>query len=122
MQSLEKAQEAYEKSKHDQSSKDIERRQPKSQVQGGGREFRNTPREVRHVRYGYRQNNPGTPHRRNAADRRRNYHTDSRNVQAQELNPRIPEFQPSNMDVKERSEQAGVHTKRPTANHFNQEN
>jgi len=81
MQSLEKTQEAYEKSKQDKNLKDTERRQPKNREQGGGREFRETPREVRHVRYGYRQNDSRTPPRRNAADRRRSYHTDSRGVQ-----------------------------------------
>jgi hypothetical protein len=40
MQSLEKAQEAYEEPRRDQSLKDIERRQAKTREQGGGREFR----------------------------------------------------------------------------------
>jgi len=47
MQSLEKVQENYEEPRRNQSLKDIERRQE----QGGGREFRETPREARHVRY-----------------------------------------------------------------------
>ena len=47
MQSLEKAHENYEEPRRNQSLKDIERRQE----QGGGREFRETPREARHVRY-----------------------------------------------------------------------
>ena len=52
MQSLEKAQDNYEEPTRNQSLKDIERRQAKLREQGGGREFRETPREARHVRYG----------------------------------------------------------------------
>jgi len=63
MQSLEKAQENYEEPRRNQSPKDTERRQAKPREQGGGREFRETPRQARHVRYGYRQNNSNTPPR-----------------------------------------------------------
>jgi hypothetical protein len=75
------------------------------------------------VRYGYRQNNSSTPPRRNVADRRRSYYTDNRGVQqAHELNPQVPEFQSRNMEERQRSEEAGVHTARSMANHLNQEN
>jgi hypothetical protein len=50
MQSLEKSQEAYKKSRQDQSSRDFERRQPRYRDQEGGRGYRETPRDVRHVR------------------------------------------------------------------------
>ena len=123
MQSLEKAQEAYEKVKQDQSVKEYERRHPRGREQGGGRDFRETPREVRHVRYGYRQNNPGTPHRRNTSDRRHSYHPDRRNTpQTQELNPRIPEFRPRNTHEGQGPEQTGMRAERFTANRPNQEN
>ena len=102
MQSLEKAQENYEEPRRNQSLKDIERRQAKPREQGGGREFRVTPREARHVRYGYRQNNSSTPPRRNMADRRRGYYTDNRGVQqTHELNPQVPQLQSRNKEERQ---------------------
>ena len=64
MQSLENSQ-VYKKSKQEQNSKDFDRKQPKGRDQGGGSGSRETPRNVRHVRYGYRQSNPGPPYRQN---------------------------------------------------------
>ena len=63
MQSLENSQEVYKKSKQEQNSKDFERKQPKVRDQGGGSGYRETPRDVRHVRYEYRQSNPGPSYR-----------------------------------------------------------
>jgi hypothetical protein len=57
IQSLENSQEVCKKSKQEQNSKDFERKQPKGRDQGGGSGYRETPRDVRHVRYGYRQSN-----------------------------------------------------------------
>jgi hypothetical protein len=122
MQSLEKSQEAYKKSRQDQSSRDFERRQPRNRDQEGGRGYRETPRDVRHVRYGYRQSKTGPPHRQDAPDRRRNYHADRRNTQqTHELNPQIPEFQPRNTDGRQRLEQTSMQAERVT-NRSNQEN
>jgi hypothetical protein len=123
MQSLENSQEAFKKPKLDENSKGFEGRQPKSQEQGGGRDYHETSREVRNVNYGYRKGNPRTPHRKNTSDRRRNYQTDRRNMQqAHELNPQIPEFQPRNIDERQRYGQVGVHTQRSMVNNPNQEN
>jgi hypothetical protein len=123
MQSLEKAQQAYEKTKQDQRVKDFERRHPKGQEQGGGREVRKTPQEVRHVRYGYWQNNPGMPHRQITSETRRSCHADRRNtLQIHELNPQIPEFQPRNMDERQGFEQNTMHAERSTVKGPNQEN
>jgi len=65
MQSLEYSQEVYRKSKQEQNSNDFEKKQPKGRAQGGGSGYRKTPRNVRNVRYGYRQSNPGPPYRQN---------------------------------------------------------
>jgi hypothetical protein len=95
MQYLENSQGVFKKQKQDQNSKGFERRQSNGREQGGGRHYREAPPEISHVRYGYRQGNPGTPHRQNTSVRRRNYQTDRRNMQqAHELNPQTPEFQP----------------------------
>jgi len=55
MQSLENSQEVYKRPKQEQNSKDFNRKQPKGRDQGGSSSYRDTPRDVRHVRYGYRQ-------------------------------------------------------------------
>ena len=65
MQSPEYSQEVYRKSKQEQNSKYFERKQPKGRARGGGSGYRETPRNVRNVRYGYRQSNPGPPYRQN---------------------------------------------------------
>jgi hypothetical protein len=112
MQSLENSQEVYRKSKQEQISKNFERKQPKFRDQRGCSGYRETTRHVRHVRYGYRQSNPGTPYRQNASVRQLNYQADRRNMQqVHELNPQMPEFQPRNMDERQRSEQVSMHTK-----------
>ena len=123
MQSLENAQEVYKKLEQEQSSTDFYRKQPKGRDQGGGSSYRDTPRDVRHVRQGYRQSDPGTPYRQNTPMRQRNYQADRGNMrQAHELNPRIPEFQPRHSNVRQRSEQESMNTERPTVNNPNQEN
>ena len=123
LQSLENSQEVYKKSKQEQNSKDFERKQPKGRDKGGGSDYRETPRNVRHVRYGYRQRNSGPPYRRNTSVRRRNYQRDGGNKrQAHGLNPKIPEFRPRNMDERQRSEQVNTHTERSKVNNSNQEN
>jgi len=76
MQSLENSQEVYKRSKQEQNSKDFDRKQPKGRDQGGGSSYCDTPRDVRHVRYGYWQSDSGTPYRQNTAVRRRNYHAE----------------------------------------------
>jgi len=73
MQSLENSQEVYKKSKQGHNSKDFERKQPEVRDQGGGSGYRETLRDGRHVRYGYRQSNPGPSYRQNTSVRRRNY-------------------------------------------------
>jgi hypothetical protein len=76
MQSLENSQEVYKKLKQEQNSKDFERKQPKVRDQRGGSGYSETPRDVRHVRYGYRQSNPGPSYRQNTSVCRRNYQED----------------------------------------------
>ena len=61
MQSLENSQEVYRKSKQEQNSKDFERTQLRVRDQGGSSGYRETPRDVRHARYGYQQSNPSHP-------------------------------------------------------------
>jgi hypothetical protein len=123
MQSLENSQEVYKKSKQEQNSKDFETKQPKVRDQGGGSGYRETLRDVRHVRYGYRQSNPGPSYRQNTSDRRRNYPEGKKNMlQGHELNPQTPEFQPRKRDELQRSEQVSMHTKRRMVNNPNQEN
>jgi len=123
MQSLENSQEVYKRAKQEQNSKDFDRKQPKGRDQGGGSSYRDTPRDVRHVRYGYRRSDSGTPYRQNTPVRRCNYQADRRNMrQARKLNSRIPEFQPRHIDERQRSEQVSMHTERPTVNNPNQEN
>jgi len=122
MQSLENSQEVYKQSKQEQNSKDFERKQPKVRDQGGGSSYRETPRDVRHVRYGYRQSNPGPSYRQNTSVRRRNYLEGRMGMQQRhELNPRTPEFQPQNRDELQRSEQVSMHTERRMVNNPNQE-
>ena len=119
MQSLENSQEVYKKSKQEQNSKDFERKQPKVRDQGGGSGYRETPRDVRHVRYGYRKSNPGPSYRKNTSVRRRNYQEGRRSMQqGHELNSQTPEFQPRNRDEL----QVSMHTERRMVNNPNQEN
>jgi hypothetical protein len=54
-QSLDNSFETHKKAKHEQSSRDFERNQPRLREPGGGNDYRVTPRNVRHVRYGYRE-------------------------------------------------------------------
>ena len=123
MQSLENSQDVYRKSKQEQNSRDFERKQPKGRDQGRGSSYRETLRDVRNVRYGHRQGNPGPPYRQNTSERRRSYQADRGNMQqAHELNPQIPEFQPRHIDERQRSEQVGMHTERAMVNNPNQEN
>lgn len=123
MQSLENSQEVYKKSKQEKNSKDFERKQPKVRDQGGGSGYRETPRDVRHARYGYKQSNPGPSYRQNTSVSRRNYQEGRRSMQqAHELNPQTPEFQPRNRDELQRSEQVSMHTERRMVNNPNQEN
>jgi len=63
MQSLENSQYVYKKSKQEQNSNDFYRKQPKFRGQGGGSCYRDTPRDVRHLSYGYQQSDPGTAYR-----------------------------------------------------------
>ena len=113
----------YKKLEQEQSSIDFYRKQPKGRDQGGGSSYRDTPRDVRHVRYGYRRSDSGTPYRQNTPVRRCNYQADRRNMrQARKLNSRIPEFQPRHIDERQRSEQVSMHTERSTVNNPNREN
>jgi len=73
MQSSENSQEDYKRSKQEQNSKDFNRKQPKVRDQRGGSSYRETPRDIRHMRYGYRQSDSGIPCRQNKPVRRRNY-------------------------------------------------
>jgi hypothetical protein len=67
--------------KREQNAKDFERKQPRGQDQGGGNDYREIPRDVRHLRYGYRQNNPEPQYRQNTSVRRRNYPADRGKLQ-----------------------------------------
>jgi hypothetical protein len=99
MQSLEKSQEGFRNPKQYQNSRGIELRQPNGRDQGRGRDYREAPRETRHVRYGYRKRNPRTPHWQDTSVRRRNYQIVRENMQqAHELDPRTPEFHPRGID------------------------
>jgi hypothetical protein len=123
MQSLENSREAYKKSKQENNSKDFERRQQRGGDRGGGNSYRETPREVRHVRYGYQQGSGGSPYRQRTQYRGRNYQTDRRNAQqTRELNPQIPEFQPRNRGARRESEEAVIRAERSGGTNHNQEN
>jgi len=120
---LENSQEVYKKSKQEQNPKDFNRNQPKGREQGGGSGYHQTPRDVRHVRYGYRQSNPGPPYRQNTSVQRCNYQKDRRTMrQAHKLNHQIPEFWLRNTDERQRSEQVGMYTEGTMVNNPNQEN
>jgi len=121
-ESLENSQKVYKKSKQAQISKDFERKQPKVRDQEGCSGYRETPRDVRHVRYGYRQS---TPDPRTGRTRQFDDATirHRRNMQqAYELNPQIPQFQTRNMGERQRPEQAGIHTGSSMVNNPNPEN
>ena len=119
---MENSQEVYEKSRQEQNSKDFERKRPRGRDQGGGSGYREIPRDVRHVRYGYRQGNSGHPHRRSTSFRRHTCQRGRRNVrQAHELSPQIPECPLRNTGERQRSEQVGMHTERSVVDNPNQE-
>ena len=123
MQSLENSVEVYKKARQEQSSRDFERHQPKRRETGGSSDYRETPRDVRHVQYEYRQGNSEFPRERGAPFRRRNYQPDRRDArQPHDLNPHLPEFEPRNAYERQRAEQVAMHTGRPGTNHPNQEN
>jgi hypothetical protein len=121
MQSLLNSQRFCKKRK--QNVRDFEKKQPRGRDQGGGNGYCEIPRDVRHVRYGYRQNNPGHQYRQNTSVRRRNYPADRGNTrQTNELNPHMPEFQPRDRDGRQRSEQTNMYTERSMVISSNQEN
>jgi hypothetical protein len=80
LQSLEVTHEAYKKAKHELSPKDADRRQRNRQDQGGGNSYRESPRNVRQVRYGGRQDNARASHRGSTSFRERNFRAEGRNV------------------------------------------
>jgi hypothetical protein len=113
LQSLENSREACKKSKQEYNPKYFERRQPRGGDRGGGNGYRETPREVRNVRYGCQQSNARSTYRQHG----HNYQTDRRNTrQARELNPLTSEFRPRNRGAIQESEQIGTRADRCVRN------
>ena len=123
MQSLENSLELYKKARQEQSSRDFERNQPKRREPGGSNDYRETPRDVRHVQYGYWQGSSGSPRERGASFRRRDCQSDRRDARRpHDLNPHLPEFEPRDSHERQRAEQVAMHRGRPGTDHSNQEN
>jgi hypothetical protein len=105
MQSLDSSFEKFNRNRHDQNPNNYERNLPRHRDQGGGNSYRATPREVRQVRYGCRENVARSQRERGTADMR-SYQTDKRNSpRRRNLNPHIPEFLPRNSGENRRAEQ-----------------